>query len=129
MIYSELQVGELYYDTVQGLLTITELYPEGATAPQASKFWSGEFDIGKYNTLKHNRGFKLYTSKLDRLNLATDAQIEEYILNIMADFDIEDKSSVIIYPDAIGIACEFNFVYLNKKQALKLKQILAREIV
>lgn len=129
MKFEELKIGELYYDANYGLLIITELYRAGATAPQTNRHWNGEFDCGRYSPLRLKRDFTLYESKLDRIRLATDEQIEEYILENMTDFSLGEERSVVVYPDAVAVTYEDHFVYLNKKQALKLKEILAREIV
>lgn len=125
----ELKVGELYYDSMNGLCMITDLYK----ADENKRGFNG-CDIGRYERIRiPGRSFILYDKRSINLRLASDENIIEYLLDELSTFSLgniylDDSSILTISDEGIYISGKEEFLHLNKTQTRKLKELLNREI-
>ena len=120
----KLKVGELYSNPMLGLCIITNIYDR-------SQLSNDDLYFGQIGTLERvgfgDRVYKLYTDT--KLREATDSDIKEHLLNKMTRFELDDKSSVFVDNEYLFISDQHETITLNKEAALKLKEILNRELV
>jgi hypothetical protein len=119
--YDILKVGELYVSARLGLFIITNLYTERT-------FTRNHVDqIGTCERLNFgDRVYKLYNDT--RIREATDSDIEEYILNKLTKFDLNEQDFVTVDESGVTVYSDQEAVFLNKDAALKLRDILNREL-
>ena len=114
----DLKIGELYTSSRLGLFIVTNLFP--------INFVPNE-QIGTCERLNFgDRVYKLYNDT--RIREANDSDIEEFLLFQLNRFPLNIEESVIIDENGISIFADQEAVYLNKDAALKLKEILNREL-
>ena len=114
----DFKIGELYTSSRLGLFIVTNLFP--------INFVPNE-QIGTCERLNFgDRVYKLYNDT--RIRQATDSDIEEYLLNKLTKFDLNKQDFVTIEVSGITVFGEEEAVYLNKAAALKLREILNREL-
>ena len=122
------EVGEIYYDSMVGLCVITRFFE----ADETKRGFYG-CEIGRFEKLSiPGKSFTLYDNGRTKFRPVTDKDIHEYLLSELTMFslgnsDTGDSCMLSVNEDSIYISGE-EFVYLNKAQARKLKELLNREI-
>ena len=125
----ELKEGELYTSSRLGLFVITNLYEQ---PNQLIRNVFGYSQIGTCERLNFGeRVYKLHTDDItnNRFRIANDNDIKEFILNRMSVYDLGDQSNVFIDDEYLFINDIGNAVSLTKVAALKLKEILNKELI
>lgn len=119
----KLEVGELFYIPMSGICVLTEKYPEG------SRYYN-DVIIGTFCRLGFgSRVYKLYEDT--KVYNVTDKMIKDFLLEEMCRFELSNEAGITIsYGDfeGIGIYDQLEGIYLNKQEALKLREILNREL-
>lgn len=127
----EYKVGELFYDAVQGLCCVTELYPQSIdvfSKPALPNAFQDDYRIGTYVKLLDNREYFLYPKS--RHHVATDEDIIEYLTNTMLNFSVSKRTSVTLYKDSqlVYLNDEWESIAVHRDDIGKIIQILNREL-
>lgn len=124
MKIEDLKVGELYTSSRLGLFIVTGLLPILHT----ENYHLSRDLIGTCERLNFgDRVYNLYNEC--RIKEATDSDIEEYILSKLSKFDLNEQEFVTVEEIGITVVSDQEAVYLCKDAALKLKEILNRELI
>jgi hypothetical protein len=115
-------LGELYYDTLNGLFVVTELHE-----PVEHKYKECNV-IGKAEYLSRCFSIINLTDYKD-YRLATDADIIEFILYGLCNHDIGNGNKIAIHKEAVYISNKEEWISLTPNEAIELKEILNRELV
>jgi hypothetical protein len=114
--------GEMYYDTLHGLLVMTELHE-----PIKHKYKECNV-IGKAEYLNRTGSEVIITDYKD-YRIATDSDVIEYLLNNMCCHDIGNGNKISIHIEAVYISNKDEWISLTPIEAFELKAILNREIL
>jgi hypothetical protein len=115
-----LKVGELYYNTLHGLGVITKLFQEPEVRLNGDKL------IGEIQYFRMKTRNLTFTNNT-RLTLATDTEILDYLNEV--NLNLTDGAMVSFDPEYVSIIDSYGQVMLTRTAALKLKEILNRELV
>lgn len=127
----EYKVGELFYDTVQGLCCVTELDPQSidvCSKPALPDPWGKANRIGKYVRMLDNKTYLLY--KKPRHHSATDEDIIEYLTNTMLNFTISDNVAVTLYKNCelVYLSDDRESIAIHQDNISKIIEVLNREL-
>jgi hypothetical protein len=119
----ELEVGELYTSSRLGLFVIKELYDRSEIIYDTHL----NNQIGTLERLNFgDRVYKLYND--DRIRKANDSDIMDFILSKLTTHDLNGHDFLVIDESGVTVFGDQEAVYLNKKSAMKLKELLNREL-
>ena len=124
----ELKVGKLYTSSRLGLFVITNLYDRSEIIYDTHL----NNQIGTCERLSFgNRVYKLYPD--DRFSLATDYDITGFLLGQLTNFHLDKESGVQIHSgdsfEGLSLFDRTEGIFLSKTAALKLRDILNRELI
>lgn len=117
-------VGELYYDTFRGLLTITEVFE----TPQTENGRYNPYIAKAEYVIQPDKIVKVFENTDRGFRLATDEDVKSYLLDCICCHDIGGDNKVAIHEDAVYLSNKDEWISLTLEEVQTLRKILNREI-
>lgn len=118
--YTHYKENEFYVDFLHGIFYTIEIHKPEETLSRLK--------IGTVHYFDSNHITSLYENSRTH-RVATDEDIKEFLNQGIGCLELDEGIRARIDKDGLSISSEDNFVLLNKKQTLSLKEFLNREIV